>query len=82
MIRISKYWQSELGRSGVLFSDLNPGRTWNKSDGTKGCAECCNGDRCDDPTHKYRPECSHCLGSGLNRSCYDNEGNIIKEFNS
>ena len=37
-------------------------RTWN--DGWR-CAECCNGDRCDDPTHHDRDKCPHCKGTGI-----------------
>ena len=36
-------------------------RTW---DGGKRCAECCNGDRCDCPTHRDRKHCPHCKGTG------------------
>lgn len=36
-------------------------RTW--GDG-KRCDECCNGDRCDDPTHRNRKFCPHCKGTG------------------
>lgn len=36
-------------------------RTW---DDGKRCAECCNGDRCDDPTHYDRRHCPHCKGTG------------------
>lgn len=36
-------------------------RTW---DDGKRCAECCNGDRCDDPTHYDRRLCPHCKGTG------------------
>ena len=36
-------------------------RTW---DGEKRCGECCNGDRCDDPTHYDRKRCPHCKGTG------------------
>lgn len=36
-------------------------RTWNDN---KRCGECCNGDRCDDPTHFSRPSCPHCKGTG------------------
>lgn len=36
-------------------------RTW---DNDKRCAECCNGDRCDDPTHYDRQHCPHCKGTG------------------
>lgn len=36
-------------------------RTWD--DGTR-CDECCNGDRCDDPTHHDRNHCPYCKGTG------------------
>lgn len=39
-------------------------RTWDEG---KRCSECCNGDRCDDPTHYDRgskPGCPHCLNTG------------------
>ncbi len=36
-------------------------RTW---DDGRRCAECCNGDRCDDPTHYSRKDCPHCKGTG------------------
>ena len=38
-----------------------PWRTW---DDGKRCAECCNGDRCDDPTHYSRQNCPHCKKTG------------------
>ena len=37
-------------------------RTWGSRN--HRCDECCNGDRCDDPTHFNRPNCPHCLGTG------------------
>ncbi len=40
-------------------------RTW--GDGAR-CAHCCNGDRCDDPTHYDRTSkrgCPHCLSTGF-----------------
>ena len=45
---------------------VKPGtRTW---DDGKRCSECCNGDRCDDPTHYDRTSkrygCPHCLNTG------------------
>lgn len=36
-------------------------RTWNEG---WRCAECCTGDRCDDPSHYDRPKCPHCHGTG------------------
>lgn len=67
MGEISKYWQN-LG-----VTQKQEGRVW-KSDSTylneKGifymCNECCNGDRCDDPTHRNRWSCPACLGTGQN----------------
>jgi protein gp37 len=47
-----------------------PTRTWTTSAGGVLCDHCCNGDRCDDPTHceRGRPEwrihCGHCRGTG------------------
>lgn len=35
-----------------------------KPDGTFYCDYCCNGDRCDDPTHTPRHKCKHCNGTG------------------
>lgn len=37
-------------------------RTWGKNNDR--CAHCCNGDRCDDPTHYERQYCPYCLGTG------------------
>lgn len=28
------------------------------------CNECCNGDRCDDPSHFDRESCPYCYGTG------------------
>lgn len=28
------------------------------------CDHCCNKDRCDDPSHLYRPNCPYCKGTG------------------
>ena len=40
-------------------------RTWDEG---KRCAECCNGDGCDDPSHYDRTNkrygCPHCLNTG------------------
>lgn len=39
-------------------------RTWGDDE---RCAECCNGDRCDDPTHYDRTSklgCPHCWNTG------------------
>jgi hypothetical protein len=36
-------------------------KTWGEG---KRCDECCNGDRCDDPTHLDRENCPHCMSTG------------------
>lgn len=59
---ISEYWR----RKGKSTEDKRPGRTFERSDGSLGCAECCNGDRCDDPSHCARQACPYCLGTGTN----------------
>lgn len=46
-----------------------PRRTWQGWSGESGvgCGECCNGDRCDDPTHLDRRHCPYCRGTGNGR---------------
>jgi len=44
------------------------GKTWMASDGSLRCDECCNKERCDEPSHYYRPYCPFCLGTGVNAS--------------
>lgn len=61
---ISEYWR----RQGKTEADKRQGRTFERSTGTLGCAECCNGDRCDDPSHFNRDSCPFCLGTGTNAS--------------
>jgi len=47
-----------------------PTRKWIDSTGAAHCDHCCNGDRCDDPTHyergspRYAVHCPHCRGTG------------------
>ena len=41
-----------------------PQRTFTRSDGSPGCAECCRGHRCDDPSHFERRSCLFCKGTG------------------
>jgi hypothetical protein len=67
MGNISKYWQNQgvtkksEGRVFELKSEyLNKGGIYFM------CDECCNGDRCDDPTHRRRESCHACLGTGIN----------------
>ena len=57
---VSLYWKN-LGKT---EADRITGRTFKRSDGSLGCDECCNGDRCDDPTHRSRESCLFCLGTG------------------
>ena len=58
---ISEYWK----RLGV--TEKKNGKTWSNADKTRhGCDECCNGDRCDEPSHYHRPNCPFCLGTGQN----------------
>lgn len=59
---VSCYWHAQ----GKTSADKQSGgRTFVNSAGRLGCAECCNGDRCDDPTHHDRENCPYCLGSGI-----------------
>lgn len=60
----SEYWV----RQGKTDADKRPGRTFETAYGLM-CAECCNGDRCDDPSHFDRQSCPFCLGTGRNASC-------------
>lgn len=67
MGEISKYWQNK----GV--TQKSEGKVYETNSGYMnalgvyyGCDECCNKDRCDDPSHRYRPECPACLGTGQN----------------
>lgn len=59
---VSCYWYFH-GKTSV---DKRPGRTFESSTGRLMCDECCNGDRCDDPSHFSRESCPYCLGSGTN----------------
>ena len=59
---VSCYWHNQ----GKTPADKRPGRTFESSMGNLMCAECCNGDHCDDPTHFDRQSCPYCLGSGIN----------------
>jgi hypothetical protein len=58
---VSCYWN---GRGKTGADKPEAGRTFARSDGSLGCGECCNGDRCDDHTHYNRDSCPFCLGSG------------------
>lgn len=58
---VSCYWA---GRGKTVADKPDSGRTFERSDGSLGCDECCNGDRCDDHTHYDRDSCPYCLGSG------------------
>jgi hypothetical protein len=58
---LSDYWKHR----GKTTKDKRPGRTFDSTNGPM-CAECCNGDRCDDPSHFSRSSCPFCLGTGRN----------------
>lgn len=56
------------------------------SGGELGCNHCCNGDRCDDASHHYRPECPYCRGTGAGRPidwviCGSESGPGARPFN-
>lgn len=74
--QISKYWQTK----GKTLADKTEGRVFQRSNGIYMCNECCNGDRCDDPSHQYRPECRACLGTAYNRTA--DELNAMARNNS
>ena len=59
---VSCYWHAQGKTPADKRTD---GKTFLLSSGKAGCAECCNGDRCDDPTHYSRENCPYCLGSNL-----------------
>lgn len=64
---ISNYWKIQrvfLKQDGRVYDTGS--KYLNKKGIFYGCNECCNGDRCDDPTHRYRKECPYCLGTGQN----------------
>lgn len=52
-----------------MEKEKKKGRTWSDSGGKLYC----NGDRCDEPSHYYRPNCPFCLGTGVNASKVANE---------
>ena len=60
-MRMSEYW---LNQGKTLDDRIVGGRTFERSDSKPGCAECCNGDRCDDLSHYDRTSCPFCLGTG------------------
>lgn len=64
---ISKYWQNQgvtQKSEGRVYSTDSE---WSHANGIYyRCDECCNKDRCDDSSHRYRPECPACLGTGDN----------------
>ena len=68
-LRISEYWD----RQGKTLSDRKPGQTFDMGTYGKGCAECCNHDRCrsdgDECFLYHRQSCPYCLGTNKNLSC-------------
>jgi sulfur transfer protein SufE len=67
MSEISKYWQNQgvtQKKEGRVFSYDSE---YMQAKGLYyACNECCNGDRCDDPTHRRRENCVACLGTTQN----------------
>lgn len=59
---ISEYWRNR----DKTEADKQEGKTWTDTDGDLRCDECCNKDRCDEPSHYYRANCPYCLGTGTN----------------
>ena len=63
-----------------MEKEKKKGRTWSDSGGKLHCNECCNGDRCDDSSHYYRPNCPYCLGTGINASTEPTEESDNPKF--
>ena len=64
MEKVSEYWEQK----GKTLDDKKVGKKWLDEDNNElYCDECCWGDRCDSPSHFYRPECPYCLGTGTNK---------------
>lgn len=74
----SKYWINALRTDTVTVDRLQFGRTY-ESNGKLYCDECCNGDRCDDPTHRRRESCPYCLGTGKNSAYYEKPPSVEQE---
>jgi hypothetical protein len=64
---VSLYWQNQKKTE----ADRRPGKTFQRSNGSLGCDECCTKmitqDECDH--HFNRESCPFCLGTGTNASC-------------
>lgn len=67
MAEISEYWKNNGVTKKSEGRVFDIGSTYLNERGTYFmCDECCNGDRCDDPTHRRRSSCHACLGTGSN----------------
>lgn len=67
MGKISEYWQNQgVTKKGEGKVHEFNSEYMNAQGIYYGCNECCNGDRCDDPTHRNRSSCHACLGTGQN----------------
>ena len=63
---VSLYWQNH----GKTEADRRPGKTFQRSDGSLGCAECCTKMITQvDCDCYHRDSCPHCMGTGQNASC-------------
>ncbi len=64
---LSLYWRN-LGKT---EADRRPGKTFERSDGSLGCDECCTKmiTQVECPEHFQRESCPFCLGTGENASC-------------
>ena len=68
---VSLYWTNH----GKTEADRRPGKTFQRSDGSLGCAECCTKMITQvDCDCYHRDSCPHCLGTGQNASCLADQG--------
>lgn len=70
MSTVSLYWRNH----GKTDADLRPGKTFLRSGGSLGCAECCTKMITQvDCDCYHRDSCPHCLGTSQNASCFATE---------
>ena len=68
---VSLYWTNH----GKTEADRRPGKTFQRSDGSLGCAECCTKMITQvDCDCYHRDSCPHCFGTGQNASCLADQG--------
>lgn len=71
---VSLYWH----KLGKTEADIKPGETFESSQGLM-CAECCTKMISQvDCNCWHRDSCPFCLGTSLNASCFDADGNRLK----